>query len=1011
MLDKQLHVLGFRPSPERNNTFTLDVNGYPLTVETNPADWKKSRINYGSKIQVWHDGICNFKKPENVVQLECVIRLLRKGYRPKDIQLEKTFPLGRRTKGRLDIYITKNGKCWVMIECKTAGEEYEKELRKVQVSGGQIFSYFAQDRDAEALAVYSSHIEDRIVIQSEQIFTKSLDKAGNAASIHQSWNKSFVRTGLFDDSSSTYDIELKDRRKCDLIDLDKESGRGLFNAFAEVIRRHVISDKSNAFNIIFNLFVCKIFDEDTKADAEVLDFQWKSGDDYESLLGRLSHLYRQSMAKYLGLDIDERYHINYSEGVKIALREFSFIDVVNDETFEENADIVQDVVGLLQSYRIKYSTKHQFLGEFFENLLNIGVKQESGQFFTPIPLARFMLRSLPIDSIIAGRIAAKEPFILPFIVDYACGSGHFLTEGIEEVAEYFESIRVSDLPGQAQRNFESTKNNFLWARDYLFGIEKDHRLAKTTKIALFLNGDGDATILSADGLDDFYTSRKYTGRLKATKPASCVNSFDILVANPPFSVDGFFRNVPNASRNFHLSQFATEKSTEIECFFLERLIQLVCEDGVAAIILPLSILNSTRSVYIHARTLLLFFCQVVALVELREKAMMATGTNLIILFIRKRKWAEIQNAFDTLTAPLIEKKKGGMPKEFENLGNEELANIASAIKGQQQIWKRHKVEEYTNISGLDSRIVRAVIERFCSAEETIASFSGEKKRQEFFLGYRFSRARGREGLTTLHNSLLYDMNDRDNPNCVNAHIRSCFLGKALPLKEDSELAKHLRYLPTSELLLYEGNTLVLRTPSAFLGKRTLIIESISPHGDFINDWECESVSVRSLVEAKEVQCLSGVTYEKAKDEVPYKTKIGVLTASNIDILTAKITLETKLIYLRDDFFVNESLRVKKWDIVMSNASGSLKHLGKVALADKDYEQIIGGFISVIRCKDPELAVSLYFRLLSKEFRELMFTKKQQNINNFSIGDFTALTLRLPTNQKAFFKEAKRVASV
>ena len=127
-------------------------------------------------------------------------------------------------------------------------------------------------------------MEDRTIFLSEQILTNTLDKAGSAETIHQSWDKSFVRTGLFDDGSSPYDIELKDRKKGDLIDFDKESGRGLFNAFAEVIRRHVISDKSNAFNIIFNLFVCKIFDEDTKADSEVLDFQWKSGDDYESLL-------------------------------------------------------------------------------------------------------------------------------------------------------------------------------------------------------------------------------------------------------------------------------------------------------------------------------------------------------------------------------------------------------------------------------------------------------------------------------------------------------------------------------------------------------------------------------------------------------------------------------------------------------------------------------------------------------------------------------------------------------
>jgi phosphatidylserine decarboxylase len=34
----------------------------------------------------------------------------------------------------------------------------------------------------------------------------------------------------------------------------------------------------------------------------------------------------------------------------------------------------------------------------------------------------------------------------------------------------------------------------------------------------------------------------------------------------------------------------------------------------------------------------------------------------------------------------------------------------------------------------------------------------------------------------------------------------------------------------------------------------------------------------------------------------------------------------------------------------------------------------------------------------------------QNINNFSIGDFMAITLRLPKNRADFFKQAKKVLS-
>ena len=106
--------------------------------------------------------------------------------------------------------------------------------------------------------------------------------------------------------------------------------------------------------------------------------------------------------------MDTSYFSSYE---KYAIKEFSFIDVFNDETFLLNSSILFEVVLFLQKYRIKYSTKHQFLGEFFERLLHIGIKQESGQFFTPIPLSRFILKSLPLQNTIERKIYQKEPYI------------------------------------------------------------------------------------------------------------------------------------------------------------------------------------------------------------------------------------------------------------------------------------------------------------------------------------------------------------------------------------------------------------------------------------------------------------------------------------------------------------------------------------------------------------------------------------------------------------------------
>ena len=107
-----------------------------------------------------------------------------------------------------------------------------------------------------------------------------------------------------------------------------------------------------------------------------------------------------------------------------------------------------------------YPSKHQFLGDLFEQLLNKGFKQSEGQFFTPMPITRFIWDSLPLSNI-------------PKVIDYACGSGHFLTEAAESINKRLQ-----------------TDGNNTWVEKHIFGIEKDYRLARVAKISLFMNGAG-----------------------------------------------------------------------------------------------------------------------------------------------------------------------------------------------------------------------------------------------------------------------------------------------------------------------------------------------------------------------------------------------------------------------------------------------------------------------------------------------------------------------------------------
>lgn len=64
-----------------------------------------------------------------------------------------------------------------------------------------------------------------------------------------------------------------------MIDIKQEDSSFIFNRFMEILRHNVVSDKPNAFNKIFTLFLCKIMDEKNTKPNEQLEFQWLEGID------------------------------------------------------------------------------------------------------------------------------------------------------------------------------------------------------------------------------------------------------------------------------------------------------------------------------------------------------------------------------------------------------------------------------------------------------------------------------------------------------------------------------------------------------------------------------------------------------------------------------------------------------------------------------------------------------------------------------------------------------------
>ncbi|WP_201600163.1 restriction endonuclease subunit S [Psychrobacter submarinus] len=606
---------------------------------------------------------CNFSQNENFVVFECVHRLLAQGYKPEHIELEPKWQVGHGASGgRADVLIKDNqGDTLLIIECKTAGNEFSKAWNRTLQDGGQLFSYVKQTSTTQFICLYASNWVDEQVkpdyylislndneslihelseLSDEPVLTYADSKLRNVEDIVATWKETYqsdyTTRGLFEPDIQPYFIGKKNYSLEDLDTISSSDIQGKYNEFATIMRQHNVSGRENAFDKLVNLFLCKIVDETN--NPQDLKFHWK-GISYDSpfdLQDRLQALYQQGMKKFLDEDVtyvrdDEvetafRFYKNdpveTQKAIKAMFRrlkfftnnDFAFIDVHNERLFGQNSAVLLKIVKMLQDIRLKTNEENQFLGDMFEGFLDQGVKQSEGQFFTPMPIVKFIMNALPLDSLIATSDD------IPKVIDYACGAGHFLNE-------YATSIRptIEDDPDK----------NLAEYYDSITGIEKEYRLSKVAKVSAFMYGQDDINIIYADALgsnDDIKN-----------------NSYSVLVANPPYSVKGFLDTLkPSERRQYELLKYIDEKSytvnNSIETFFIERAKQLLKTGGVAAIIVPSSILtkgkaastSTSKNVYVATREILLKYFDIIAIAEFGSGTFGKTGTNTVTLFLRRK---------------------------------------------------------------------------------------------------------------------------------------------------------------------------------------------------------------------------------------------------------------------------------------------------------------------------------------------------------------------------------------
>ena len=836
---KLIQSLGFQPKENTDGIFIKKYqNNYCLEI-----DFKNQIFDFGGKIKIGEKSTQNITKPEDWVVLECVNRLLEKGYKPENITLEKVYPAGHGTSGRLDICVTRDdGSEYLLIECKTYGKEFDKAFTKLNKDGGQLFTYFKFSNKADVIMLYASELKGKEIVYRNEIVKIEEDyRNGDVKDFYDKWNKLPKNNGVFDSWVNPYNFESRALKINDLVEIKQEDSSFIFNSFLEILRHNVVSDKPNAFNKIFTLFLCKIYDEKSKEGTdEELDFQWLEGkDDDVSFQLRLTDLYKNGMEEFLEKqvtdfsddDLDSKYASLFAgdENLKALLRkdiarlrleknnEFAIKEVYDNKSFKENAKVVKEVVKLLEKFKIRYTQKQQYLSDFFELLLTTGLKQESGQFFTPVPIAQFVIKSLPIDKLVEEKLlAGKKDELLPFVIDYAAGSGHFLTESMHEIQRLILKTDPKKLKTEAKSFIEVSKiRHFDWALQYVYGIEKDYRLVKVGKVGCYLHGDGLANVIHSDGLANF-KHKEYKNKLNITQPDFPKENqqFEVLVSNPPYSVSAFKNSAREYYResDFDLYDNLTDNSSEIECLFIERTKQLLKYGGVAGIILPSSILSNT-GIYSKSREIILENFEIIGIAELGSNTFMATGTNTVTLFLRRR------NNYDSINLKIavekfftnhLEVTLNGVEKPISKYinhvwDNQSLRGTKQSVtfedyisllkKEPNNVITQHEIyKEYQkkikskNDKEFWTKLLETEKEKLfyfilAYPQKVVLVKSGEKDAEKRFLGYEFSNRRGNEGIHPIQRgkniedcTQLFDADIFDNPTKASTYIYKAFAG-------------------------------------------------------------------------------------------------------------------------------------------------------------------------------------------------------------------------------------------
>ncbi len=256
------------------------------------------------------------------------------------------------------------------------------------------------------------------------------------------------------------------------------------------------------------------------------------------------------------------------------------------------ASLLIEAVNIINDMHIKEQNQDT-QGDIYEYLLSeLTTAGKNGQFRTPRHIINMM-------------VDLADPKIDDKILDPACGTAGFLVNAYQHILQANKKEGVSRLTPNQKKILDE---------DSIFGYDIDETMTRIALMNLMMHGIKKPNIKRANTLSD-------------AEPRISDNTYDVILANPPFKGS---LNEAEISERFRI------KTTKTELLFLELMYLALSPSGRCAVIVPEGVLFGNSNAHKRVREILLTECRLDAVISMPSGVFKPyAGVSTAVLFFTK----------------------------------------------------------------------------------------------------------------------------------------------------------------------------------------------------------------------------------------------------------------------------------------------------------------------------------------------------------------------------------------